>query len=445
MTGHADNSQLSARLFNGEMVLIPSTPWRHPTVDLSVVIEGRDHAGIRSAAATERGLVSYLVVPRPQDLVKILLAPATYVVAAGAAGDFDRLRDFLALWLALEFLVYHARYQWNDVRGLADDREHPARGLRARLPVGATDADTRRNMRASLAVAGARIVAAVLVGEALGLVQSVMLLIVAVFSIAVVYEALRARPPGRLRVDARPRDIAVWIVVGLGYAVRGGVGLALAGLTADRAAMAAGVAFFAAFGSMYVLLSWALEATNSCARIGEHWTVREGLRRKPHISTLVRHLDGSPGSRAAFSATSEWIGREEPRYLGAAEVLNGRGRITAPWNIALLAAAASAGALGAQLAGVGAPPAQAMTIALCFGGAVGLARSGGSRPRWGVAAAVAVALEAVALSVEASPEWPVALPWLATAACYTALLATSYLGSMGLGVARKVRERGDPD
>src|SRR3712207_124035 len=87
------------------------------------------------AGADERGLVSYLVLPRPQDAVKALLAPATYIACASAAGSFERWDEFVALWLTLELLIYHARYQWNDVRGAVDDRAHSERRLRARLPL----------------------------------------------------------------------------------------------------------------------------------------------------------------------------------------------------------------------------------------------------------------------------------------------------------------------
>lgn len=390
----------------------------------------------------ERRLVAYLLVPRPQDLVKALIAPITYIVVAAAGGSFDRWARFLLLWLILEFLIYHARYQLNDVRGIADDRHHPERRLRGRLPLGATVADGRRNASVSLTLAGAKLLAAVLIGAALGSLETVLALMLCVLLIAIVYEALRSQRPERVRATAGPRERGVWIVVGLGYAIRAGLGLALAGFSSDGVAMGVGLAFFSAAGTMYVLLNWALEASNFSACVGGRWVVSEGLRRKPHISTLLPYLDGSRGGGQAFTTTPERISRHASGYLGASKVLKARGNLGSPWNIALSVGAVLAGTLAIVLAAVGPVWAGATVIAACVGGAVGLCRSGRSAVRWGIVATVSVALEILALAAHAPSAWVVAFPWLMLSGCYTGLRSLSYIDSMGLPALVEVRGPG---
>jgi hypothetical protein len=390
----------------------------------------------------ERRLVSYLLVPRPQDLVKALIAPTTYIVAAAAGGSFDRWARFVSLWLILEFLIYHARYQLNDVRGIADDSQHPERRLRGRLPLGATVADSRRNAKVSLTVAGARLLAAVLIGAALASLKTVMVLILSVLSIAIVYEALRSQRPERVRAAAGRREFGVWIVVGLGYAVRAGLGLALAGFGSDGVAMGVGVAFFSAVGTTYVLLNWALEASNFSTYVGGRWVVSEGLRGKPHISTLLPYLDGSRGGGPAFRTTPQQMSRQASGYLGASKVLHARGGLCSPWNIALSVGSVLAGPLTIVLAAVGPAWASATVIAVCVGGAAGLYRAGRSAVRWGIVATVSVALETVTLAAHAPSAWVAAFPWLVLSGCYAGLRSMSYLDSMGLPALVEVRRPG---
>ena len=394
------------------------------------------------AETHERRLVCYLLVPRPQDLVKALVAPITFIVAAAADGSFDRWARFVSLWLILELLIYHARYQLNDVRGVADDRKHPERRLRGRLPLGATAADGRRNAMISLTVAGARLLVAVLIGAALASLKTVMVLILCVLSIAIVYEALRSQRPERMCVTAGARQIGVWIVVGLGYAVRAGLGLSLAGLGSDGVAIGVGVAFFSAVGTMYVLLNWALEASNFSAYVGGRWVVSEGLRGKPHISTLLPYLDVSRRDGPALTTTPERISRQAPGYLGANKVLEARGGLCSPWNIALSVGALLAGPLAIVLAAVGPAWASATVIVVCVSGAAGLCRAGRSAVRWGIVATGGVTLEILALAAHAPAAWAAAFPWLVLSGCYAGLRSLSYLDSMGLPALVEVRRPG---
>ena len=85
-----------------------------------------------------RALTAYLAFPRPETWAKALIAPACFVLAATSTGRLGDWKRFVVLWLVLEFLIYAARYQWNDIRGIDADLRHAERTARSRLPVGTT-------------------------------------------------------------------------------------------------------------------------------------------------------------------------------------------------------------------------------------------------------------------------------------------------------------------
>jgi hypothetical protein len=74
------------------------------------------------------------------------IAPAAFALGAWYSGDWSGFGPFLLCWSVLEYLIYAARYQWNDLRGFAHDQEHNGRRWRARLPAGDTPTRTRRNL-----------------------------------------------------------------------------------------------------------------------------------------------------------------------------------------------------------------------------------------------------------------------------------------------------------
>jgi 4-hydroxybenzoate polyprenyltransferase len=208
-----------------------------------------------------RTLAAYLAFPRPEAWAKALIAPACFVLAAASTGRLGDWKRFLVLWLVLEFLIYAARYEWNDIRGIDADLRHAERTARSRLPVGTTAGARRRSIRLSALTAAARILTALLIGAVAGLTPQVLVLAVAVFVVAAAYEFLRVPRPGPA---SRARVIAVWLVVGLGYVIRGGLGLSTAGLAVGSLAMVAGLVCVGSFGIMFVLLTWVLEATSYC-------------------------------------------------------------------------------------------------------------------------------------------------------------------------------------
>ncbi len=383
---------------------------------------GPGHGGVPARAdRTGRGLTAYLLHPRPDAWAKAQLAPACFLLAAISVGRFAGWPRFLVLWLVFELLIYAARYQWNDIRGIESDRRHPERRARSRLPVGTTARERRRGIRLSATTAALRILAALLIGVVAGLLGKVLLLIAAVFLIAACYEFLRALPASRARVPPAAQAAAVWLTVGLGYLVRGGLGLAAAGLAWASVAMVAGLACVASFGIMFVLLTWALEATSYCeADAAGGWHARPDLADKPHLAVLLGQL-GLP-----IQAGGDGPGTG--RNCGNEPVLRRGGRMITPWNLALAGAGAFGAVEGLALARPVAnnPGWYLAMAAAALAGAVLLARCRSQRLRWLIAAAVAPVLVAVALP--SGPALPVlaGVPWLAIGAIYAAFSGWSY-------------------
>lgn len=367
------------------------------------------------------GLTAYLLVPRRDAWGKALMAPACFVAAACSTGHFGGWARFTVLWLVLELLIYQARYQWNDIAGVDADQQHPEAGARSRLPVGSTPQARRRSIGLSWLTAVARVLAALLVGWLTGLTGQVLVLAGAVFAIAGSYEWLRA---SRNRHWTSGRVVAVWLAVGLGYLVRGGLGLSLGGLAWGSAAMIATLVCLGAFGIMFVLLTWALEATSYCAADGDgRWHARPELAVKPHLAALLRHV-GEPLDTGGLPPGSG-------RYCGGDRVLRGGSRLSAPWNLALLAASASGGVSGAALArphaaGGAAAVAWIVAAAADLAGGVVLARRRSTRGRWAVAAGGFLVV--VAAGLVARPGLPVlaGLPWLVVAGLYCTFCGWSY-------------------
>ena len=364
------------------------------------------------------GLIAYLLVPRRDAWGKALMAPACFVAAACSTGHFGGWARFTVLWLVLELLIYQARYQWNDIAGVESDLRHPEAGARSRLPVGSTPQARRRSIGLSWLTAAARILAALLVGWLTGLTGQVLVLAGAVFAIAGSYELLRA---SRYRHWTSVRVVAVWLAVGLGYLVRGGLGLSLGGLAAGSAAMVATLVCLGAFGVMFVLLTWALEATSYCTADDDgRWHARPELAVKPHLAALLRHVAGPLDGAGLPPGAS--------RYCGGDRVLRGGSRLSAPWNLALLAASASGGVSGAALARPHAAGTVAWIVAAAAGlaGGVALARRRSSRGRWAVAAGWFLVV--VAAGLVARPGLPVlaGVPWLVVAGLYCTFCGWSY-------------------
>lgn len=371
----------------------------------------------------KRSLPSYLLMPRVAEWVKWVITPGAFVVTAWATGAFRNWHQFILVWLILEYLIYEARYQWNDIRGIDEDADHPERTARLRLPGGP---NARRNILASCLVGILRLILAVSIAAVTHLLAPVMLLIGLVFGVAIVYEALRAVPASSsLSPPPSARSVAIWITVGLGYAIRSGTGMWLGGVRLLSLTAISGMLYFLALGIMFVLLTWVLEAASYCSTDRKEFLFRApGLEVKPHIATLLRWTGwtvqhgtgGVPG--AAVPVLKEKQGK---RY--------------APWNIALLLGAGLGAVVGTGLARSNpALTAYWPVVAASLLGALWLMIVSRFATRLAVTAAVAVVLVGLTFpSVHQALAIIAAIPWIAVAACYAFFRNSSYQALMNFG------------
>jgi hypothetical protein len=356
---------------------------------------------------SERTLRSYLLLPRPGDLVKAWIFPAAFllgVLAEGGASGEEVLRA-AAVWGALELLIYQARYQWNDIRGFAADQRHPDRVARGRLPGPVSRGG--EHIRASALAALGRLGLVALLASALPLelAGTLLALVAAVFCVAALYEALRARCTGGSEEVPPPLTtgiLALWAVVGAGYVIRGLTGLLLATSSASLWLPLTAALTFWAFGIAFVTGRWALEALAFGRGDGRgeiSWQVEPGQARE-HSLALVRWLppiaDGD--ERGGDGSLRSWHALR-------------RTSLSAPWNLAAVVAGCAAAATGCLLAGSADPFTVGLTAA---GGAVFAAATVAPfHRRWPGLFVGALALFALAEVAAAPRPALVLLPWVA--------------------------------
>ncbi|GAA0274115.1 hypothetical protein GCM10010302_09690 [Streptomyces polychromogenes] len=312
-----------------------------------------------------RSLAAYLLVPRPEDWVKWLFIPLAFIATSWGQGRDFHWTNLLISVVVTEFLVYSARYQWNDIRGLSDDNLHPLSTERLRLP----QVESRRHARfvvySSLSVAVLRLLAALVVGLALGRLGAVLILVAAVFFFAVVYEALRtceAEHPAAAR--------SLWFSVGAGYAIRFLVGAFTASEPPYSALSVVASVFFHCFGVMFVLMTWLLEGTSFCsAKDDDNWFIFPGaLRRKRHVRLLLDYL-GSPRIENRASPLTLPDPAPGVKACEKNEVLRESRNLTTllvPWNIAFLCASVMSVPTGLLLSGGPVDPVR-MTVGVLLG------------------------------------------------------------------------------
>jgi hypothetical protein len=272
----------------------------HSTANEARLRIGRDKLdpGSDSRRKTEnRGLLRYVLWPRPDDVVKYIHFPAG-VLASLLSGRTSAesltgvsLWSAVAYWLALEYFAYYARYQWNDVVGVHSDHDHPQRRSKQRLPIGdGSPTSIKRSVVVSLATAAVRMYLLVLLLtiSSLSLWPGLAFSALLVFLVALPYERLRSIKPKTV-TGKQATSWAIFWLVGAGYAIRGGSGyisLSLVqppfsqqrGASAPATGFVSGfqrflavitepdvlwfVAFMWVFGSAFVLLVWTLEASS---------------------------------------------------------------------------------------------------------------------------------------------------------------------------------------
>lgn len=271
-----------------------------------------------------RGILA-LLLPRPMDLLvkgPILLV-AAWLAASSPRSEGASWPTILLAWVAVELLGYQARYVVNDLVDWARDRAHPAARGRARL-LGIDE----RWLPAVGAVALLRGSAALALALVIDDQSTSILALIAIGACAAIYEPARnvVRRGDVSLADAghrRMRHDAIYVLVGLGYAVRIGAGLRLGGVD-DVGVLVLGAALGVPYGTMFVTMTWALEATSFAAG-GTYIDAAVG---KSHVTVLG---DLARRNRGPFDSRSR--------------VLMPRPVLSAPW----VWATALAGALGAAV------------------------------------------------------------------------------------------------
>ncbi len=388
----------------------------------------------------ERGLWSYLLLPRPEDLIKAAFFPVCFllgVLASGQQWASERLIPAIVVWLALELLIYQARYQWNDIRGWEEDRGSVLRRQRGRLPRGSRS--QRSALMGSIAFICLRMYLVVVLAAVVELDVSGPLLwaSAAVWGLAVIYEGCRSFS------DHFPDRVPWWfttaivVAVGVGYAIRGCLGFVMAfrGLEQPGTAVFVLAAFLWSYGIVFVTITWVLEGASYCSTNvwatpgngGRGSDYYLGLRRKSHIKAMLL--------AAGVSLREELGPADNNNSQGArSEVLDARGRILTPWNFAMMLCALLCGPLFVAMVSVSSSivvPQAALTILVsvpALGAAMLLLTEGAWR--WTAVITGALAIVLTYGRIVDVPSLQVVefgvFPWLLASATYSSFRGSSY-------------------
>lgn len=325
-----------------------SALWRR-LVDGLPTLRERTAAGFpaRHHATKRRTLASYLLIPRPEELlVKTWFIPIAYFVLplmnerypSGAAVRVGTMIGFL---IVFELLIYQARYIVNDVRDRKDglesrrfwfagQKENDEEFERAALRMAFVDVAAR------LALAGLLVGCLFPIGHGEGPWYAGLLL--GVFMAAIPYEWARSRirqrgvlqvahSNTRVTADELRWSAVMTSLAGVGYGLRVVAGYWLAGESNPVALFLAGVAGLA-LGSLIISLTWALECTKSSLTLD-----------KPHLVAFRKTIEAmqlSPSGASSASSNS---------LSPSSRVAFGRQALAAQWSVAEIAAVVSACAL----------------------------------------------------------------------------------------------------
>lgn len=320
--------RIFALLFNGLLLTVPaalagidvtkgSRLWKRSLSALPKRLE-RTAANFSTPTAKrrERTLTSFLLLPRNQEeFIKALFVPGCFLIGLAIAptpsvatwADFWARLPYLAgFYITFEFIIYQARYLWNDVR---DRRIDSSRSLsKMRFPSSLVEDQVALKAAALSFVircaVGLLLVACVFPIDNYRWLWHVMLLSL-IFVIAWMYEQIRhkCKSAGDLT-----RNRWTWGLVGtagLGYGLRSFVGLWLAGL-ADPRALILATSGAALFGSTFVSLTWALESTRPGIGNRGGGKAHLALFRAAVSRTLPKTVDIGPSVHVL-------VGRQSPR------------------------------------------------------------------------------------------------------------------------------------
>lgn len=330
--------QVLGATWRGRTVLRTTADAIHGHLQYPYSLEPRKTGALVALAG--RSMWSYLVLPRPGEVIKWLFVPVCFAIGSlavnvpmfGTGGA-----RFLVAWIAFEYLTYQARYQWNDIRGAKYDRSHRYASVRARLPLLPGPRGDVRAVKMSILVVLLRISGSlgVIFWNPWGAGPFVLGASVAAWFLAIAYEIVRSGDG-----DTKLRSSAVTVIAGGGYAVRAILGFSLSvggALPWVPAVMLSASAW--AFGVMFVSMTWLLDACASTRREqGLNSTHRvyfpdtavgRSLEGKPHFRFLLGKLDRLDAKRGGYSVP---LDGEAERPLKKPRDLR------LPWNVALTVA-----------------------------------------------------------------------------------------------------------
>lgn len=232
---------------------------------------------------------TYLLWPRQVN--GGLMVPAGYIAAGlGGADGGAAIGSALVAWLAFDLGLYQARYLVNDLADVEADGLHPGADERQRL---AGRPGLRRWVVAAIALR--LVVASAVIALLPSGLRAITVAAAAALAVSTVaYEAartvIRRRPrplgPGRPVVPSPP-EAAVLALIGSGYGLRFGFGVALGG--GRWADVALSVAFGWVLGWLAIGMNWILEV--AYLRVTGGTAV---LERKSHFALLDQMLGDDP-------------------------------------------------------------------------------------------------------------------------------------------------------
>lgn len=386
----------------------------------------------KAKTAGDRSLFSYLILPRPDDLIKSLFFPLAFVVGAIQAPlAWEVILPAAIIWFALEYLIYQARYQLNDIRGLGEDQTHALRVQRARLPIGSS---ARRAVTASILAAAMRLYLVFVLSFVPGVTGWVLgALTLAVFGVGLFYEMLRSG--STQNAGSGVRSHLIYAVVGFGYAIRGLSGYWMAVRTGEPVELKSYVVlgvFLSLYGSTFVIITWVLDACSYCVEFETRPAVKalNSLRLKPHLlHLLTRSLgysvswapDGGPKGKASTPGAR-------------APALVRRGPVLVVWNLYTVSAAIVAGLWAAQIAedGISSSESWHMPVAgftaACVGTVLVLADSMLQRILLSTLATAAIGLVVFVHTDSVGAAFTAALPWLLLSLTVSVMRSQTYYG-----------------
>lgn len=234
-----------------------------------------------------KGGISYFLYPRIKDVQKVIFIVLGYLsgwcVRFGAGGgEISLLREAVSLLAAVfvvDGLIYQARYLWNDIRGMEEDRHHPLAEKRRRLPV------EMLGVRGAVAAAAADLLLRLVAAAALILLWrgvAMAMLCGTILVLGACYEKAREKNRAKLTIALVCVGYPLRWLIGAWWACpEVGMWAAIGwqiGATCALMFIATGT-----FGGAFVTMTWALEAV--------HLDQQGKETKKEHLRLLLKTVD----------------------------------------------------------------------------------------------------------------------------------------------------------